>query len=119
VPRQSLSHGEWNAQFYLQEVDGSIVRLTGYPGRPAEIEDSRLLFRADEIEYHRDTGDVRAHGHVFYHNFDRNMRIWCDRLEYNTEEEKGRFYDVKGETNPHIVAKPGVLTSNNPFHFEG
>jgi LPS-assembly protein len=111
--------GEWNGQFYKQVVDGSIVRLIGSPGLPAEVEDGHLLFRADEIEYHRDTGDVVARGNVFYHNFDRNMRIWCDHLEYNTEEETGKFYDVIGESKPHIVAKPGVLTTSNPFHFEG
>jgi LPS-assembly protein len=119
VPRQSLSLGEWNMRFVRQSADHSIIRLTGAPGAQAELEDSRLLFRADEMEYDQDTGDVRAHGHVFYHNFDRNMRLWCDHLEYNTEEQSGKFYDVIGETHPHIVAKPGVLTSNNPFHFEG
>ena len=119
VPRQSLSLGEWNAQYDKQVVDHSIIRLMGRPGLPAELEDGHLLFRADEMEYNQDTGDVTARGHVFYHNFDRNLRIWCDHLEYNTEDEKGKFYDVVGESHPHIVAKPGVLTSNNPFHFEG
>ena len=119
VPRQSLTVGEWNLRFVKQSADHHILRLIGAPGAQAELEDSRLLFRADEMEYDQDTGDVRAHGHVFYHNFERNMRIWCDHLEYNTDELKGQFYDVIGETHPHIVAKPGVLTSNNPFHFEG
>lgn len=119
VPRQSLGVGEWNAQFFKQEVDHSIIRLTGAPGRPAELEDGHLLFRADVMEYNQDTGDVVARGHAFYHNFDRNVRIWCDHLEYSTEDKKGKFYDVTGESQPRIVAKPGVLTSNNPFHFEG
>jgi LPS-assembly protein len=119
IPRSQLGPGDWNAQFATQVVDRSIVRLTGAPGRPAEIEDGHVLFRADEVEYNQETGDITARGHVFYHNFDRNLRIWCDHLEYNTEDEKGKFYDVTGESTPHFVAKPGVLTSTNPFHFEG
>src|SRR5450759_5865659 len=47
------------------------------------------------------------------------MKMWADHLTYNTDEETGKFYDVIGETRPHIVAKPGMLTTNNPFHFEG
>ena len=78
-----------------------------------------MLFRADEIDFDQDTGDVRASGHVFFHNFERNMKMWAGHLTYNTDEETGKFYDVIGETRPHIVAKPGVLTTNNPFHFEG
>ena len=62
---------------------------------------------------------MRASGHVFFHNFERNMKMWAGHLTYNTDEETGKFYDVIGETQPHIVAKPGMLTTNNPFHFEG
>src|SRR5207247_676274 len=65
MPRGSLGPGEWNAQFTTQVVDRGIIRLTGAPGRPAEIEDGRLLFRADEVEYNRDTGEITARGHVF------------------------------------------------------
>lgn len=78
-----------------------------------------MLFRADEIEYNEDTGDVRAEGHVYFRNFSKNEQIWASRLEYNTDEETGRFYDVRGETMPRIVARRGVLTGNSPFHFEG
>ncbi len=78
-----------------------------------------MLFRADEIDFDQDSGDVRASGHVFFHNFERNMKMWAGHLTYNTDEETGKFYDVIGETQPHIVAKPGMLTTNNPFHFEG
>ena len=119
VPRQSLSVGEWNLTFQTQTMDNDIMRLTGSPGLPAEIEDGHLLFRAEHIEYDRNSGVVHASGNVFYHNFDRNLRIWCDHLEYDTEEKTGKFYDVTGEAHPQIVAKPGMLTTNNPFYFHG
>ena len=62
---------------------------------------------------------MKANGHVYFKDFEKNEQIWASRLEYNTEEKKGKFYDVRGETMPRIVARPGVLPGNSPFHFEG
>ncbi|MGA9628408.1 MAG: LPS assembly protein LptD, partial [Bryobacteraceae bacterium] len=72
-----------------------------------------------DIEWDESTGDVRATGHVYFRDFDRNEQIWCDHLDYNTQDEKGKFYDVRGETHPRIAARPGTLTTSSPFHFEG
>ena len=119
VPPKSLAIGQWNGRYLTQDIEGHVYKLRGSPGAPAEIENSQMIFRADEIDFDQDTGDVRASGHVFFHNFERNMKMWADHLTYNTDEETGKFYDVIGETRPHIVAKPGILTTNNPFHFEG
>ena len=119
VPPKSLALGQWNLRYQTQDIAGHVYKLRGSPSVPAEIENSQMLFRADEIDFDQDTGDVRASGHVFFHNFERNMKMWAGHLTYNTDEETGKFYDVIGETRPHIVAKPGVLTTNNPFHFEG
>ena len=118
VPPKSLAIGEWNFRFQTQEID-TAAHLYKFRGGPAEIENSQMIFRADEIDFNQDTGDVRASGHVFFHNFERNEKLWADHLTYNTDDETGKFYDVIGETRPKIVAKPGILTTNNPFHFEG
>ena len=88
-------------------------------GHPVEFEDSRMLFRADDIVWDEETGDIHASGHVYFHSFDRNEQIWCDHLEYNTQNELGKFYEVRGETHPRIASRPGSLTTNSPFHFEG
>ncbi|MEO8596222.1 MAG: LPS assembly protein LptD [Candidatus Solibacter sp.] len=119
VPPKSLAAGDWNLRYRTQDIAGHVYKLRGSPGLPAEIENSEMLFRADEIDFDQDTGEVRATGHVFFHDFGRNMKMWAGHLTYNTDEKTGRFYDVIGETKPHIVAKPGVLTTDNPFHFEG
>jgi LPS-assembly protein len=119
VPPKSLSIGQWNFRYQTQDIEGHVYKLRGSPGAPAEIENSQMIFRADEIDFDQDSGDVRASGHVFFHNFERNMKMWAGHLTYNTDDETGKFYDVIGETRPHIVAKPGMLTTNNPFHFEG
>ena len=119
VPPQSLPPHTWNI-VGNQEVEGPMRRVHHTSqGAPAEIESSSMLFRADEIEYNEDTGEVRAEGHVYFRSFQKNEQIWCSRLEYNTDEETGRFYDVRGETQPRIVARRGVLTGNSPFYFEG
>ena len=102
-----------------QELEGKVRKLHGHP---AEVLDSRMLFRADDIVYDGDTEDLHAEGHVYYWNIAKSEYIWCDKLDYHTEKgnEHGTFYNVVGETLPRtIVAKPGLLTSTAPFHFEG
>ncbi len=100
----------------FQEHAGSVLHLRG---NPAELEDYSMLLRAEEIVFDQDTHDIEAHGHVYYHNFDKNEELWCDRMEYNTETVRGKFYEVRGETHPRIASHPGMLTTTAPFHFEG
>ena len=119
VPPASLPAGHWNMSYDVLDKTGKATRFMGRPGFPAEMEDQRTLFRADVIEYNEDTGDVVATGHVYYRNFLKNEEVWASRVEYNTEGEHGTFYDVRGEMRPRLVAHPGVLSVNGPFHFEG
>jgi len=78
-----------------------------------------MLFRGDEIDWDSDSGDVHAVGHVFFRNFERNYQFWASRMEYNTETQKGKLWDVRGETHPKVVVRPGLLTTSAPFYFEG
>src|ERR1035438_9022150 len=73
------------------QVQSGVHKLRGSPGAQAEIENSQMLFRADEIDFDQDSGDVRASGHVFFHNFERNMKMWAGHITYNTDEETGKF----------------------------
>jgi LPS-assembly protein len=116
VPPKTIPMGEWNVVAPTQEFDGTVYHLHGHP---AELEDGRMLFRANDIDWNQDTGDVHATGDVFFWNFDQNVKMWASRVDYNTDEETGKFYDVRGETQTKIVARPGVLTSNQPYYFEG
>ena len=43
----------------------------------------------------------------------------CDRAEYNTETRIGTFYNVSGTSPARIEARPGLLTTQNPFYFSG
>jgi LPS-assembly protein len=117
LPRpEAPTAGEWDS-YSLEDMrtDGHKYQWKGR----ARIENGVMLFQGDEINWNKDTGEVVARGHVYFQHFDRNERIWCDHLEYNTEEETGTFYNVIGEGQPRIVARPHVLTSTSPYHFEG
>lgn len=97
-----------------QESEGSIYHLRGH----AVLEQTDALLKADEIDYNEETGDAEARGHVFYENFVQNEKITCDRVEYNMDSQRGKFYNVKGYVKSRVEVKPGLLTSNNPFYFE-
>jgi LPS-assembly protein len=115
-PPQSLPLGYWRLQYITHDATGKLHKLRG---NPAVIEDSRMLFKADEIDYNEETGDVRASGHVYFQQYLKNERIWADHVDYNTDAEQGKFYDLRGEMHPAIDPRPGVLTSSSPFYFEG
>jgi LPS-assembly protein len=116
TPPATLKRGEWDITGDKHEIAGEIRRVKGHP---AQILTTTLIFRGDEIEYNDDTGDVKASGNVYFKDLVQNHQIWASRLEYNTEEKTGKFYDVRGETMPRIVVRAGVLPANAPFHFEG
>jgi LPS-assembly protein len=83
------------------------------------METAEALLRADEIDYHEQTGAAEARGHVYLKHFAEGEELWADRAEYNVRTESGKFYEVRGSAPVRIEARPGVLHSSNPFHFEG
>ena len=107
--------GEYNFTSDSQLQDGDERRLIGH----AVIEGAQLVIKADEIDYNEATGDAEARGHVYFQQFERSEIIVCARMIYNTETQKGKYYNVKGYTKTRIETRPGYLTSDNPFYFEG
>jgi LPS-assembly protein len=98
-----------------QEAEGSLRHLRGH----ARLEMSDKKMEADEVDYDADTGDVEMRGHVRYQNFIDGTILNCDHGKYNANTETGIFYDVNGTSPAKIVARPGLLTTSNPFYFEG
>ncbi|MEQ1947643.1 MAG: LPS assembly protein LptD [Bryobacteraceae bacterium] len=98
-----------------QEVDGSLRHLRGN----VRIETSEMQLKADEVDYNADTGGVEARGHVHFEHFERGEKLDCDRAEYNVETETGKFYEVSGSATARVNARPGLLTTQNPFYFQG
>ena len=74
--------------------------------------------KADSVDYDSNTGVATAAGNVYYRDYDHDEVIYADHATYNADTEHGDFYQVRGYTKAKIVARPGVLTSNEPFYFE-
>src|ERR1700691_37330 len=53
--------GDWDVRAAIQTADGKLRHLRGH----AEMENVNMLFRADEIDYDEDTGEVHARGSVY------------------------------------------------------
>jgi len=97
-----------------QTVDGPWRHLR----MNARVETSDMLLQADEIDYNSDTDDVELRGNVRYTNYVRGEKLECDRAEVNLDDDTGRFYNVKGSAMSQVQARPGLLTTQNPFYFE-
>jgi LPS-assembly protein len=107
--------GDYDISADNQVKEGKVTRFRGN----VTIEGAEMILKADEIDVDEDSHDTAARGHVFFQQFARNEIIVCERAEYNTDSEMGKFFKVRGYTKTKIEAKPGMLTSDNPFYFEG
>lgn len=110
-----IPRGEIEIWSVSQAKEGSQYHLRG----SARLETAELLLLADEIDYDEDTGEAEARGNVYLKHFAQGEELWADRVEYNIDEESGKFYNVRGSAPVHIEARRGVLASSSPFHFEG
>ena len=107
--------GDFRVTAVKQETDGPWTHLRGN----VVIDTSDMQLKADEVDYNEDTRDIEARGHVHFEHFARGEKVDCERLEYNLDEETGKFYDPSGSAPPQIQARPGVLTTQNPYYFHG
>lgn len=98
-----------------QEAEGTLYHLHG----DAELQTRDVRIRADEIEYDESTGEARARGNVKFWNLAGGETLEAERVEYNVRAETGKFFQVKGEASGKVEPRPGLLTSGNPFVFQG
>jgi LPS-assembly protein len=116
IPRiNAPMRGDYDITADSQDSEGGIYHLHGN----VVIEVFDATFKADDAEYDENTNTFTARGNVSYRNYDRNEVIYCDRAVYNTETARGTFYHVKGYTKMKVVARQGMLTTQEPFYFEG
>ncbi len=78
-----------------------------------------MLLKADEIDFNRETGNAEARGHVRFEHYVKGEKLNASRGEYNIDEHTGKFYDVSGTSPAKIDSRPGLLTTSNPFYFQG
>lgn len=107
--------GYFNVDAVTQETEGSLRHLRG----DVRLESDAILLTADEVDYNEDTGWAEARGHVKFESFKEGDKLQCDHARYNLNTEQGAFWDVSGTSPAKIQARPGILTTSNPFYFEG
>jgi LPS-assembly protein len=109
------SLGDVAIESVTQEKEGSTYHLRG----AVRVETSDMLLKADELDWNEDTGEVNARGNVHFEHYTKGEKIDCDRADYNIDDETGKFYHVVGTSPAQVTARPGLLTSTNPYYFKG
>jgi LPS-assembly protein len=85
----------------------------------AEIRTSEMTITGDEIDFNEDTAWAYARGHVHLVHFATGDILNADHAEYNLRTEEGKFFDVTGSSPTRIITSPGLLTTTNPFYYQG
>ena len=98
-----------------EETDGDLRHLRGH----AVLQTFDKKLEADEVDYNEDTGDAEFRGNVRFENFADGTKLNCDHGTYNVDTETGFFYEVNGVSPTKIISRPGLLTTTNPFYFQG
>jgi LPS-assembly protein len=99
----------------LQEIDGIFRRVRG----SVLILTPTLRLEADEVDQNTETGEIEARGNVRFLNLTDGHTLRCSLAQYNLNTDTGKFFQVSGSAPARIEAKPGLLTTTNPFYFEG
>jgi LPS-assembly protein len=107
--------GDYDITADGQESEGGVYHLHGH----VVVELFNATFKADDAEFDENTKIFKAHGNVYYRNYDHNEVIYCDTAEYNTDTRRGTFHHVRGFSKTKVQARPGILTTQEPFYFEG
>jgi LPS-assembly protein len=116
IPRPNApAPGDYDMASDSQDSEGGVSRLHGH----VVVELFNATFKADDAEYDENTHIFKARGNVSYRNYLRDEIIYCDSAEYNSDTERGTFHHVRGYTKTKVVARPGMLTTQEPFYFEG
>ncbi|MFB3815683.1 MAG: LPS-assembly protein LptD [Terriglobales bacterium] len=98
-----------------QEKIGDFYRLRG----EVEIEFRDYVLRADEITYNDATGEIVATGNIVFDGGPHDEHLTAKRATYNINTDSGQFFDVVGTTGAKMRGRNIILTSSNPFSFQG
>ncbi len=103
----------------IVELEAAEQRKVGsvfYADGDVDIRYQSLRLRADHVEYHSDTFDALARGHV---QFDYNTQhLDADQARYNLRTGRGDFVHVRGSVRIERRPNPALLVTPNPLYFE-
>ncbi len=85
----------------------------------AEVHTSEMKITADEIDFNTETAWAYARGHVRLVHYVTGDILNADHAEYNLRTEEGKFFIVNGTSPTRLITSPGLLTTTNPFYYEG
>ena len=60
-----------------------------------------------------------ARGHVHLVHYATGDILNADHAEYNLRTEEGKFFVVDGTSPTRLLTSPGLLTTTNPFYYQG
>lgn len=95
-----------------------VEHIKGIAGGKVVFEFPNATLKADAVDFDTHTGIATATGDVYYRDYDHDEVMYADSATYNTDTEIGEYQHVRGYMKAKIVARPGVLTSRDPFYFE-
>lgn len=98
--------------------DKGVYHLRGKGNGQVVFEFPNATLKADSVDYDEHQGLATATGRVYYRDYENDEVLYASSATYSTETETGEFTDVRGFMKAKIVARPGVLTSKEPFYFE-
>jgi LPS-assembly protein len=104
---------------YIQAVTKEYVARVYHLVGSSRVETTEMLLTANEMDYNEETGEVEARGKVHFEDYNTGEKVDCDKAEYNINASTGNFYVITGSAPPQIKARPGLLTTTNPYYFEG
>ena len=110
-----LAPDEIDARSVTQSAKGALRFLRGN----AVIETAEMRLRADEIDLDEEKQYAEARGNVVFDHFDGGEHVEAERVEYDLNEQTGKFFNVRGSSPAKLEARPGVLTTTSPFSFGG
>jgi LPS-assembly protein len=84
-----------------------------------EIHKEQMTLTADEVDYDEETGDAHARGSVHFVYPSRKEDVYASRFDYNLDNETGMFYNVRGTVSSASQGNPRILTTTEPFYFQG
>jgi LPS-assembly protein len=77
---------------------------------------SNMRLRADHVEYHNDTSEASARGHIIF-DFE-NQHLEADDGTLNIASGRGIFHNVHGTIKLERSPNPTLLITQNPLYFE-